>query len=324
MPEKDKALNRTHILTAEEWLSLELLAAEKDVLIGSREGPLVRPQTKNLIEAAEKSFKTTFLLRLMIGLSRGETVYPAMPVARQRRVLYLHGELSDAEIQERTQAAVSELQGPFNELIQGKALQVHLIESSGQYALRKLIEEHKPDDLVLDPWQSFISGFDENSFKDTSRATNFCDKLIEAYGLTLWIPIHLGKNRRNGARGHSCVSGWRDTLITLTRSGSTAVVSIEPRWAKSPPRFQLRFENGTLRADADVSTFGGQSGAIHEFVKSRGGKALKSEVAAHLGKTEDAARKAIERAETVGAIFRDGDYVVATLTPETDPDTKTN
>ena len=42
--------------------------------------------TKNLIEAPEKTFKTTMLLRLTIGMACGHTVYPSLPVARPVQV----------------------------------------------------------------------------------------------------------------------------------------------------------------------------------------------------------------------------------------------
>jgi len=56
-------------------------------------------------------------------------------------------------------------------------------------------ETYKPEDVALDPWQAFIIGAEENSYSDMSNATQFCNQLIEDYGVTLWIPIHLGKDR---------------------------------------------------------------------------------------------------------------------------------
>lgn len=316
---------RIQIFTVEDLLSLELSADEKDVIVGLPENPLIRPKTKNLIEAPEKSYKTTFLSRLMMGLSCGKTVYPAMPVARKRKVLYLHGELSVAEIQERTRAAVHGLDGLFTDLLQGKAVEAHLIEEHGQKVLRNLVEQYMPDDLVLDPWQSVISGFDENSFKDISQATKFCDALIEAYRLTLWIAIHEGKDRQRGARGHSSVGGWRDTRIALNKgAGNIVRVTVQPRWAKSPPVFQLRFENGTLVPDAHELPFDGQNGVIRLFVEKSGGKMLKDELIERLGKGKEAGRKAIERAAKAGAIALADEYVVLPLTPEPQPGRQPN
>ena len=55
------------ILSAEDWLNANFSVAESEVLIGTRENPLVRPLTKNLVQAPEKAFKTTFLIRLALA-----------------------------------------------------------------------------------------------------------------------------------------------------------------------------------------------------------------------------------------------------------------
>jgi hypothetical protein len=183
---------------------------------------------------------------------------------RPRRVLYLHGELSIAEIKQRTVAASIELSGPYTNFFQGRAVEAHLLNDPGQKVLEELINEYRPDDLVLDPWQSVIAGYDENSFKDMSRATKSCDYLIDTYNLTLWIPIHQGKVHQRGARGHSTIAGWRDTRIVLSRSGANVNVQVEPRWASPPPVFALHFDRGTMWPAGEAS-FGGQTGEIRLF-----------------------------------------------------------
>jgi hypothetical protein len=66
----------------EDWDSVDLDTEDNAVLIGTPKNPIIRPGTKNLIEAPEKGFKTTFSLRLLIGMACGYTVYPSLPVAR--------------------------------------------------------------------------------------------------------------------------------------------------------------------------------------------------------------------------------------------------
>jgi hypothetical protein len=299
----------------QEWINLELNADEKDAVLGTSENAIVRPKTKNLIEASEKSFKTTFLLRLLGGLSCGETVYPELPVERSRRVLYLHGELSDAEIRERTTSAAQSLVAQESaNFWQGRALEAHLIEDSGRKKLRELVRTYKPDDLALDPWQAFIIGYEENSYKDMSEATKFCSELIEDYGVTLWIPIHLGKNRSRGARGHSIIAGWRDTRIQLTREDSTLTVGVDPRWGTPPKPFKLRFRDGTLWPEVDG--FSGRAAQIRQFVKDCGGSAPVSAVSDHLKlPSADAFRKALTRAQLCGAIVKAGDQVILPIEP---------
>lgn len=300
------------VLTAQEWLDLELPANESDVVIGSASNPLIRPGTKNLVVAPEKSFKTTFLLRLLAGLSCGETVFPGLPVMRRRRVLYLHGELSNAEIKDRTRPAFTDLPGPYTSFLEGRILEAHLIQEAGQKLLWDVGLEHKPDDLVLDPWQSFIQGYDENSFKDMSKAIGFCNQLIEDSGVTLWIPMHLGKEKTKGPRGHSSISGWRDTLIEISRHGDSACITVEPRWATPPEPFWLRFDHGTMSPGEAPST-APQTTKIRRFVESKGGRVSRTELTEYLDKSPDAVRKAIERACAAGEIIQDGDSITLPL-----------
>src|SRR4051794_36504222 len=86
------------IMSAEQWLTFDFRVEESQVLIGTSENAIVRPGTKNIIEAQEKAYKTTFLLRLTLGLSTGQTLFPSLPVSRTLKVLYLHGELAPAEL----------------------------------------------------------------------------------------------------------------------------------------------------------------------------------------------------------------------------------
>src|SRR5437899_333697 len=84
-----------------EWENVDLNTPDNQVLIGTPTNSIIRPGTKNIVEAPEKSFKTTMLLRLTIGMASGHTVYPSLPVARAVRVLYIHGEMTPQEIAER-------------------------------------------------------------------------------------------------------------------------------------------------------------------------------------------------------------------------------
>jgi len=326
MPEKnvEDHAKRTVIMSAEDWLSMELSADEKDVIIGTPENPLIRPKTRNIIEAPEKSFKTTFSTRLTMGISCGETVYPALPVRQAGKVLYLHGELGNEEIKERTQAATEGLTGPFTEFMQGKSLDAHLVTPVGQETIRQLLRDYQPDHLVLDAWQSFISGCDENSFKEISVATHFCDEIIEEFGITLWIAIHQGKNPERGARGHSCIAGWRDTRIALCKDGNTVRVRVQPRWASSPPRFDLRFDDGILVPENGPITYSKQTASIRHFVEQSGGKAPKADVIDYLHLTKDAGRKAMARAVEAGAVTSSDEFLEIPLTPEVDLEQKVN
>jgi hypothetical protein len=305
------------IYSMQEWLQLNLGSDEKDIVIGTSENAIIRPRTKNLIEAAEKSFKTTFLLRLLAGLSCGETVYPELPVPRARRVLYLHGELSNAEIKDRTVSLAKSLDSAnFTNFHQGRVMNVHLIEQAGRDKLKELLESVQPDDVAIDPWQAFIVGHEENSYKEISEATAFCSGLIEQYGVTLWIPIHLGKDHSKGARGHSTIAGWRDTRIQLKKDAKRVTVTVDPRWATAPQPFHLSFREGTLwPVESSETRFAGQATRMREFLAANGGNVSSEALREHLQLKPEAFRKATDRAQKDGAIIKGKDFIALPLEP---------
>ena len=126
-------------------------AADKEdgsVLIGTSKNPIIRRGTKNLIEAPEKTFKTTFGLRLFIGLASGYTVYPSLPIARSVRVLYIHGEMTPRELKERRDAAQTGI--PAESLavgkkvfIDGRSIDAHLIRETGRAANRATVQARR-------------------------------------------------------------------------------------------------------------------------------------------------------------------------------------
>jgi RecA-family ATPase len=250
------AQSKRNILSVPQWLNCPFKDAKQyDAILGTPNNALIRPGTKNTIEAPEKAFKTTFLLRLCMGLSAGISVFPELPVVRSSmRVLYLHGELSAREIEERTCSAARGIPPEkLTNFFTGKDLGANLATLAGQNAIKALVNEFNPEILALDPWQSMMAGADENSSQDVSRATKFLDSLLET-GLCLFMPMHLGKDRSKGARGSSYIAGWRDTLFSLIpkrHDGKIIHVKVvtQPRWAEAPDPFLLKFSAGTVESE---------------------------------------------------------------------------
>jgi len=301
-PADGKDSDSSLVYSGDEWLDLDLGVESADVIAGSTANPLIRARTKNFLEAPEKSFKTTLLLRWAAAAAKGVSVFPALPVLRPLKTLYLHGELSPSEIKERFRSSIQELEHPFPNFYQGRDLKAHLIREDGQKAIRRLVYKYQPELLILDPWQSFISGYDENSFKDMSTATHFLDTLIQDTGVTLIIPIHLGKDRSRGARGHSTLAGWRDTRIVLEPIKNNTAVSVDiyPRWAKHPDPFVLKFSNGTVWPGEMYSP---QTSQIRKLVTESKGRIGREDLKVKLGITSDQAfRKALQRAKDDGAV----------------------
>jgi len=297
-------------MSGEEWLNMDFGADHNDALIGTPQSSIVRPGTKNLIEAPEKAFKTTFLLRLSVALSTGRTVFPSLPVSQTKRVLYLHGELSLPEIKERLEGAVQNLPRPLNNFLQGRSLDASLVTDEGREVIRDIVDAHHPDVLVIDPWQSFIAGTDENNFKEISGATGFLDRLIEDHNLTVFLAAHQGKNPKKGARGHSSLGGWRDTRFNLRKSGSSGLtITVEPRWAKPLKDLLFTFKAGTVW-EGDGPKWTEQQLQMRELVKQGGGTIPRELIGKALGLEGSSLRTAVMRASDVDAIKTSGELVM--------------
>jgi hypothetical protein len=297
---------RRFLYNLQEWERVRFDETDERFIIGTPTNAIVRPGTKNIIEGAEKSFKTTMLYPLALGMACGHTVYPSLPVERAMKVLYLHGEMTKQEIAARQWAALktipSERQAANRvNFFSGRDLDAHLTLPAGQQAIIRMVEEIRPEILILDPWQSFIQKCDENSFKEISRATSFLDKLMADHRLTLFLSLHLGKDHSKGARGHSMIKGWRDTLIKVERKGveESIKITVSPRWGDPPAPFKLKFRDGTMWP---VESWTTRTTDVYRLLQNHSGKLTVRDLANELKLSEDAARKAAERAVEEGAI----------------------
>jgi hypothetical protein len=122
------------IHSAEKWLALDLGTDESQIVVGTPDQPIIRAGTKNIIEAPEKSFKTTFMLRWALGISSGQTIFTPLPTSKKFKVLYLHGELAPLEIQERTRSASAGLPRPLDGLYEGRDITMHFRQKEGKEA----------------------------------------------------------------------------------------------------------------------------------------------------------------------------------------------
>jgi hypothetical protein len=181
-----------------------------------------------------------------------------------------------------------------------------LTTEEGQAEIKQLVEDFQPEVLVLDPWQSFITGTDENSFKEVSTATRFLDRLIEQYRLTIMIAVHQGKNAKKGARGHSSLAGWRDTRFALKRQQHKLEVRVDPRWGKAIT-LALTFRHETLWTE--VPQWSKQAEAIRKLVIANGGELSREQVGLGLNLEGSSLRMALKRAHEDNAIHLEGDIV---------------
>lgn len=298
-----------YCMTAEEWAAYDFSKEESESLIGTATNAIIRPLTKNLVLAPEKAFKTTFLMRLMAGLAAGQTIYDELPVMKPCKIVYFHAELNPAELQQRIAASVVDVdtQGRF---IHNRDIRTHLINETGRQFIAETVQQYKPEVVVFDPWQDLITGYDENSSKDTGIARAFMTSLIDTYKVTIFLVQHEGKDGSKGGRGHSSLAGWRDTLIKLTRKeGSNQVrILVSPRWGE-PVTLELTLNDQTLTHSLSIG-FTSQQSELRTLLKAYPQGATSQQIAEGLDKTTDATYKMVQRAIKDGAVIKNEDGLI--------------
>ena len=121
---------------------------------------------------------------------------------------------------------------------------IKLDRPDGLARLRALLDQVRPDLLVIDPLARFFSG-DENSAKDMGALVAALDTLIQDYALTIIIVHHTGKGslepREGGQRlrGSSALFGAADTVMLLDRDGEGFKLSFELRHGEEPAPLYL-------------------------------------------------------------------------------------
>jgi AAA domain len=236
-------------------------------------------------------------MREAAGLASGETFFPELSTFREEgsKILYFHAELNPHEIKQRVIASIADTttQGKF---VFVRDTGVHLIDVAGQQIILDEMNNYKPDILCLDPWADLISGYDENSGKDTSLARKFIDKVMDAYGCTTFLTQHTGQDESRGGRGHTGMKGWRDTQFTMKRQGTSKYVNIyvNPRWG-CDVTLSLKWEHGTMFPAVEVLTE--RQIAFIAFLKDHPEGSTSQQVADALKVKQDTAKKFLQRSE---------------------------
>lgn len=111
-----------------------------------------------------------------------------------------------------------------------------LDEQKGYEVVRQLIEEHRPDIIVLDTIRCFLSG-GEDKPEEFKRFIEHLDKLSDEFGVA-WVMLqHMPKNsvRRKGPPqlediyGSVAQGGWLDSAIALKKLGLNTLGVYHPK-----------------------------------------------------------------------------------------------
>jgi len=144
----------------------------------------------------------------------------------QKRVLYMNFEVGHRSWQIRLHKYCKGTGLVLNNnlLLVSDLMGIRLDTPAGQAELEKLVSVHKPHLIMFDPFKKIISGSSTNE-ESVLGATDFCDKLIFNYGVSIFICHHTRKSKvvQSGVldlgaqemTGVYHLAQWVDTIISL-------------------------------------------------------------------------------------------------------------
>ena len=191
-------------------------------------------QGKAIIYAPAKAGKSYLSIQIARHIGIGEAIF-GIPV-NQGRVLYIQFELGAEVLQARFKSTGFD----YDNVYVGTHFSLKLDKTAGQKYLEQAIDAIEPNVLILDPLYKAITG-DENESSDMAKVCDYLDSLIEAFGISILVIHHSGKDPSRGGRGSSILEDWVDSLIELKKTshaGESLKVKVAPRLlrhAELPP-----------------------------------------------------------------------------------------
>lgn len=185
---------------------------------------------KCLLYGQAKAGKSYLSLQLARCIGTGA---PFLGLETQRgRVLYVQFELAPTILQLRMNSTGQD----YEEVFVGTTFSMKLDVQSGKESLIKSIDAVNPDVLIIDPLRKVLTGEEKESY-DVGIILDFFDDLIEAYGCSIVVVHHGGKDLSKGSRGTSILSDWPDAVISVekTAKGTIKLMPTCLRHAELPP-----------------------------------------------------------------------------------------
>jgi putative DNA primase/helicase len=306
-------------LTVDEWLNLEDDAA--DVVIGDGgDGFVLSIDGKGAIAGGPGIGKSNLLLRLSRCLAEG-VPFLQLPIPRPRRVLYLAAEGSKRGIRKRMAKVWADATPEVRERFHLGLVQVDLLQDEA--TLDAVIEEHRPEVIILDPLRNAHT-LDENSSQDVARLIAVLDRMIARHGCAVILahhgrkehPLAKGEPGIDNVRGSTALTGWLSFVLTVRRKPKQSDVLLAD-WVKvrdaeeALPALELEFLRSTIDFKAATRS---EEADLAEIVKTlvfRAGSIRTPDLLPQAQALSNRGAKAIRAA--IAELVRVGDLVKARL-----------
>lgn len=105
----------------------------------------------------------------------------------------------------------------------------HLSDAEGWTDVKEDIAElgMNPKLIIIDTMARLLTGFDENSTKDATKATSFLEELSRYYDCLVLVVHHTGKDEARGARGSSAFFANMDTVLMTSKRGQGTLLKVK-------------------------------------------------------------------------------------------------
>lgn len=206
------------LITPSSLAELKKKAAGRPILID----PYIAPQSIVQVAGFNGHGKSLFLLYLTWAASLGQSFGPAT-VHDKLRVLYLDGESSETTLTQRI-AECEDMLGPMNSTMtlwsrSVSSLKLNLRESDDLTNLQGLLQEVKPQIVIIDTVRTMWEGMEENSPHDWVHVNRIAIALRNA-GMAVVLVHHRNKPNQSGLgreAGSTAQLKDLDTQIFITK-----------------------------------------------------------------------------------------------------------
>lgn len=229
------------ILNIKEFYNADLFPPPVPIVVG-----LINRGEFHICTATAKTGKTLLQLNLAKCVSRGEKFLDYFET-KKLKVLIIQTEVSNANLRNRVVTIFGNEKQPDAEDVLFTNSRIKLDKIEGLNTLSSLIDEHKPDLLILDPFYTLHTGNEDSSSEMAPLLSDIREIAIQK-NIGILLIHHQGKKRERGsqtghkARGSSSFADAPDGSWSLQKSstGDYLTLHFEMRNIESPGPFQLK------------------------------------------------------------------------------------
>ena len=172
-------------------------------------GGLLVPGRYTIIAATDGEGKTTFCLQLALCAVTATSFLGRFPIKKPVRVLYFCGENSRGDINNKARRQIEELKALLGRPIKDDLIRLTIVEpqnidflldkKEGQVSLNNWLETYKPDIVIFDPLNNFISDNDSLNSDNVARKTSkTLNKIAADFNCFPILTTHFKKKQDDG------------------------------------------------------------------------------------------------------------------------------